>query len=124
MIVGLLGIMKANAICVPLDTEHPAERIRTILDDSGTGVLLQLAGYDYLPGFGGIKPLVDMEKLAVYPGLEPEVRISPDDLVYLIYTSGSTGKPKGAMLTHAGIINHVLTKIEVMGIDSTGYRWQ
>lgn len=119
MIVGLLGILKANAICVPLDVEHPAERIRTILEDSGASVVLQLAGHDYLPEFDGIKPEVDWLKLAIYPGLEPEVRISPDDdLAYLIYTSGSTGTPKGAMLTHAGIINHVLTKIEVLEVDA------
>ena len=36
----------------------------------------------------------------------------PDSLAYVLFTSGSTGKPKGAMVTHRGMVNHLLTKVE------------
>jgi amino acid adenylation domain-containing protein/non-ribosomal peptide synthase protein (TIGR01720 family) len=36
----------------------------------------------------------------------------PNNLAYVIYTSGSTGKPKGAMVEQAGMLNHLLAKVE------------
>ncbi|MCP4179820.1 MAG: AMP-binding protein, partial [bacterium] len=42
--------------------------------------------------------------------------IRPTDLSYIIFTSGSTGVPKGAMVEHAGMLNHLLSKIDILGI--------
>jgi amino acid adenylation domain-containing protein len=44
------------------------------------------------------------------------VEVTPDQLAYIYFTSGSTGEPKGAMCEHAGMLNHVLAKIEDLGI--------
>ncbi|WP_217215648.1 AMP-binding protein, partial [Streptomyces sp. AC550_RSS872] len=35
-----------------------------------------------------------------------------DDLAYIIFTSGSTGRPKGAMVHRAGMVNHLLAKVD------------
>src|SRR5690606_11909182 len=35
-----------------------------------------------------------------------------DDLAYVIFTSGSTGRPKGAMVHRAGMVNHLLAKVD------------
>ncbi|WP_295614220.1 AMP-binding protein, partial [uncultured Methanobrevibacter sp.] len=37
----------------------------------------------------------------------PDIEMSPDDLVYMIYTSGSTGNPKGVMISHENICNEI-----------------
>ncbi|MFC0429199.1 non-ribosomal peptide synthetase [Kutzneria buriramensis] len=42
----------------------------------------------------------------------------PDDLAYVIFTSGSTGTPKGAMVTHRGMANHLLAKVEDLGLGA------
>ncbi|MEU5152516.1 amino acid adenylation domain-containing protein, partial [Streptomyces yangpuensis] len=39
-----------------------------------------------------------------------------DDLAYIIFTSGSTGRPKGAMVHRAGMVNHLLAKIDDLAI--------
>ena len=39
-LVGLLGVLKAGAAYLPLDPGHPAERLASILEDSGAVVLL------------------------------------------------------------------------------------
>ena len=39
-IVGLLGVLKAGGAYLPLDTEHPPERLAAMLDDSGAAVLV------------------------------------------------------------------------------------
>ncbi|AUX45960.1 uncharacterized protein SOCE26_074620 [Sorangium cellulosum] len=41
---------------------------------------------------------------------------SPRGLAYVLFTSGSTGEPKGAMVEHGGMVNHLLAKIEDLGI--------
>ncbi|MFD7615340.1 amino acid adenylation domain-containing protein, partial [Streptomyces sp. NPDC059828] len=43
----------------------------------------------------------------------------PDDLAYVIYTSGSTGRPKGAMVHRLGMDNHLLAKVEDLGLTHT-----
>src|SRR6185295_8846757 len=45
--------------------------------------------------------------------------VKPGDLAYVIFTSGSTGKPKGAMVEHAGMLNHMLAKIEDLRLDAS-----
>ena len=40
----------------------------------------------------------------------------PDQLAYIYFTSGSTGEPKGAMCEHAGMLNHILAKLDDLAI--------
>ncbi|MCP4155272.1 MAG: AMP-binding protein, partial [bacterium] len=40
MLIGLLGILKANAAYLPIDPNYPKERIDYMLKDSNTGILL------------------------------------------------------------------------------------
>ena len=51
-LVGLLGVLKAGAAYLPLDPEHPDERLATTFRDSGAAVLLaEEALRDRLPAF-------------------------------------------------------------------------
>src|SRR3989442_1358925 len=56
---------------------------------------------------------------------EDQARARPDtiaalhgsrQLAYIYFTSGSTGEPKGAMCEHAGLLNHLLAKIDDLKI--------
>jgi D-alanine--poly(phosphoribitol) ligase subunit 1 len=105
MIVGILGIVKAGGAYLPVPPDHPAERIRYMLDDGGVRVLLvhhrTAARFD----FSG--RTIDLDDPLSGESTNPALLNGPDDLVYVIYTSGSTGKPKGVMIEHRALVNRL-----------------
>ncbi|WP_157379881.1 non-ribosomal peptide synthetase, partial [Burkholderia ubonensis] len=109
MIVAILGVLKAGAAFVPLDTAYPAERINHILGDTGLSLLLtqssQLAQwYEY----AGVTLLLDQALPGWTPLPDnPPCRAAPEHLAYVIYTSGSTGKPKGCLLEHRNLAHYI-----------------
>jgi amino acid adenylation domain-containing protein len=110
MLIGLLGILKAGGAYVPLDPDYPAERLRLMLDDAQTQVLLtQQDLLARLPRYAGALVCLDTDwpTIASAPATNPRSAVHPDNLAYLIYTSGSTGRPKGAMLSHRGVCNNL-----------------
>ena len=48
------------------------------------------------------------------------MNVAPNQLAYVYFTSGSTGEPKGAMCEHAGMLNHMLAKIDDLEIGNDG----
>src|SRR5262249_44570120 len=110
MVVAMLGILKAGGAYLPLDPEYPAERLRYMLEDTGTPVVVtQGALNERLRFYEGEKVCVDQEWAAI--GLKPEGEVdsavTPENLAYVIYTSGSTGRPKGVGVDNRNIVRLV-----------------
>ncbi|ADB33162.1 amino acid adenylation domain protein [Kribbella flavida DSM 17836] len=108
------GVLKAGHICVPLDPEHPVDRVRYVLSDAGVALVVT-AGEGRLD-LPEVKHL-DVSELVVPPA-ERAVRppVHPDALAYLLYTSGSTGRPKGVGVTHGGLANNLWATRELMRV--------
>jgi amino acid adenylation domain-containing protein len=110
LIVSLLGILKAGGAYVPIEPSNPPERIRFVLEDARTPlVLTQRSVQSKLAGTAARVLVVD----AMEPppgedsnlgGLPNEGAASADALAYVIYTSGSTGRPKGCLITHRNVV--------------------
>jgi amino acid adenylation domain-containing protein/non-ribosomal peptide synthase protein (TIGR01720 family) len=108
LVVGILGILKAGGGYVPLDPEHPRERIAHTLADSGARVLVAQAhlraGLPAVPGMTEVidpaDPDLGRQSGDPLPVEGPELC---DSLAYVIYTSGSTGVPKGTPVSHAHV---------------------
>ena len=103
-IVAALGIMRAGAAYVPLDSAWPDSRLRYAVHDSGASVLIARSPLlDRLQVKAhGIDPLRDAAAIAAAPEASlPSVQV--ESLAYVIYTSGSTGVPKGVEITHANL---------------------
>lgn len=109
MIVGMLAILKAGGIYVPLDPVYPFERLNLMLEDLQPPVLLtQEHLVDELPSQTTQIVCIDSDsELIVQKSLEnPVNQVNHDNIAYIIYTSGSTGKPKGVLIPHGAIAAH------------------
>jgi amino acid adenylation domain-containing protein len=121
-LTAVLAVFKAGGAYLPVEPHFPADRIarvltraecRLVLTEPGSTTSLDAA----LTGLPGVQALtVDGAAAEGHPATSPGVEVGPDQLAYLYFTSGSTGEPKGAMCEHAGMLNHVLAKIDDLGI--------
>ncbi|WP_075344662.1 non-ribosomal peptide synthetase [Tenacibaculum agarivorans] len=113
MLVGILGILKSGAAYVPVDTSYPKDRINYMIDDSGVRFVVSDAkSINILPSKSNLEiVLLDQQWSTISKESveKPTILVSDAHLAYVIYTSGSTGKPKGVMVTHASLIDYVLT---------------
>jgi len=106
MIIGILGIMKAGGAYVPIDPEYPDERIKFMLDDSESNILLTQSWLVNIVRSYDVDVLcLDNEECYAEDGSNLEFVNKSSDLAYCIYTSGSTGIPKGVLIEHTSVIN-------------------
>ncbi|MFE4664888.1 amino acid adenylation domain-containing protein [Streptomyces sp. NPDC056716] len=100
-----LGVLRSGGAFLPLDPQHPTERLAFMAGDSGMRVLLTQRALDGAVPFDGPTIHLDVpaEPVGPVPGREPDA----DTLAYLIYTSGSTGVPKGVAIAHRGLSNMI-----------------
>jgi amino acid adenylation domain-containing protein/non-ribosomal peptide synthase protein (TIGR01720 family) len=87
-IIGVLGVLKAGGVYVPIDADLPLERIEYILADSGARVVVNEAAL-----------------AATAPPRRSRPVLHPANAAYVIYTSGSTGRPKGVVVAHSALWN-------------------
>ncbi|MET0399063.1 MAG: non-ribosomal peptide synthase/polyketide synthase, partial [Longimicrobiaceae bacterium] len=118
MLVGILGILRAGGVYVPLDPAYPAERLAYMLDDSGAAVLLaDSASHDLLPSFQGVRVRLDApgEANPAEGEAPPAPGVSLENAAYVIYTSGSTGRPKGVVVTHGNAAHLLPRAVRTLG---------
>ncbi|MEU4142736.1 non-ribosomal peptide synthetase [Streptomyces parvulus] len=104
-IVALFAVLRVGAAYVPLELDHPDERIAAIVADARPDVTLTVSTVS--PRLTG--DLIELDR--PLPDAETYTTFAPDDPhrlwhpAYTIYTSGSTGKPKGVVTEYAGLTN-------------------
>ncbi|HSE17010.1 MAG TPA: amino acid adenylation domain-containing protein, partial [Pyrinomonadaceae bacterium] len=111
LIIGLLGILKAGAGYLPLETTHPRDRLAFIIEDARASLVLTHRSVVQLLPPGSARVIeIDSEwdDIAQYSAVNAAVNVEPDNVAYAIYTSGSTGRPKGVVVSHRGICNRLL----------------
>ncbi|MFF8973937.1 amino acid adenylation domain-containing protein [Streptomyces sp. NPDC014995] len=125
LVVALLAVMKTGAAYLPLDADHPQDRIAYMLSDSGARTVVtvgELAG-DLPEAPGVTRVLLDdpatVDECALLDGADLGLPIALDQAAYVIYTSGSTGRPKGVVVTHDGVGSLIATATDRIGVDAT-----
>ncbi len=110
--VAVLAVLKAGAAYVPLDPSYPRSRLKMMMDDSKSAVVLasrQHAGQLETHGV-----LMIMEELDLTSSAHANLAMpasTDESLAYIIYTSGSTGTPKGVAMPHRALANLIQWQI-------------
>ena len=104
-----VGAMKAGAIQVPLESKFPKARLRYILGQSGTRIVVTDDANVRLARELTSLPLINIDEFdAALSPESPRLRLSPDANVAIGYTSGSTGEPKGIVWNHRAMLHAVM----------------
>ncbi|MFL6137848.1 MAG: non-ribosomal peptide synthetase [Frankiaceae bacterium] len=104
LVIAMLGVARAGACYLPLDTGAPVQRSAAQLLDAGARCLL-------------VTPRPDDRARALVQGLarvgvpsEPDgdppaesAEPSPEDPLYVSFTSGTSGRPKGVVVPHRAV---------------------
>jgi amino acid adenylation domain-containing protein len=122
MLVALLGTLKAGGAYVPIDPTYPPERVRFVLEDAGTSVVLTQAALTKDWSFGDAQVVqLDGDWELIGRGNTEKLNeiAAADDPAYVIYTSGSTGKPKGVEVPHRAMVNLLQSMLLQPGLTKT-----
>ena len=109
LMAGVWGILSAGAAYLPLSPEYPEDRLRYMIEDSRTRVIItqdHLAARlaELAPQGTRVITLADAQEAV---GEGPPRAPRPGDMAYVIYTSGSTGKPKGVVIEHHSLMSQM-----------------
>ncbi|MFK0048679.1 amino acid adenylation domain-containing protein [Streptomyces sp. NPDC090741] len=109
LIVALLAVLRAGAAYLPLDPDHPVERLafmagnaaaRLVLTDPAGAGRLDVPGAEFLTDVMA----QDLEDPAVSAATcADDAPVGPDAPAYVIHTSGSTGRPKAVQVSHGAL---------------------
>ncbi|MGS2807681.1 non-ribosomal peptide synthetase [Nocardia sp. MW-W600-9] len=125
-LVAIVAILKAGGAFLPLDPMKSADHLRAMVDHSGCAMVLvddeflatateATASSVNQPRIACLRELLESSASNVRRD-PPQIHIGGHNLAYVLYTSGSTGAPKGVMIEHGGMLNHILGKIDDLGM--------
>ncbi|MFN0204707.1 MAG: amino acid adenylation domain-containing protein [Planctomycetota bacterium] len=108
LVACLLGILKSGAAYVPLDPDHPRERLHSIQSDAQLTVVICERETEEIITVDGIRA-IRLEETINNPRPANDSYLNEiageADRAYVMYTSGSTGKPKGVQISHGAFSN-------------------
>jgi non-ribosomal peptide synthetase-like protein len=142
--VGMLAVLKAHAVYVPLDAGFPPDRISYIAADAAVTTILSTSRLRWLTGGARVicldeaKEQISSEsgerlraaatqadtKADTEPEAGAEAGQPTGDLCYVIYTSGTTGRPKGVAVSHPSICNFIRVAAQTYGITAADRVYQ
>ncbi|MFB7052381.1 amino acid adenylation domain-containing protein [Streptomyces vinaceus] len=107
MVRAVLGVLRSGGAFLPLESQHPGDRLKFIVEDSGMPVLITQSSLLGTVPFDGPTLVVDDPATWAAPVEVPAAApaVTADNAAYILYTSGSTGTPKGVTIQHRSLTN-------------------
>jgi amino acid adenylation domain-containing protein len=126
IIIGILGVLKAGGVFVPLDPTFPEQRLRVMSSQVQPAWYVTERKYveklqQVWAGAAAQVICVDESEseYAQYDRMErPGLASDPEAPCSIYFTSGSTGKPKAILGRLKGIDNFIRWEIEALGVSA------
>lgn len=120
-IAGLLGVLLARCVAMPLDPRQPAGWRREALREAEPALILTVGATDLAeercPRLSIDRHPAD--RFAAAPPIDVEAVFgiaALDDPAYLFFTSGTTGRTKGVLGSHGGLGHFLAWQRETFGV--------
>jgi amino acid adenylation domain-containing protein len=121
VIVGLLAILKAGGVYVPMDPTYPPERIDFMAQETKMAVLITEQHLLTRLGQSSLQCVcldADWPIISQCSTTNLPQTVKGDHLAYIIFTSGSTGQPKGVLIEQQSIASHCGAMIEAWQLSA------
>lgn len=106
-IAGLLGILRAGGIIMPIDPVLTEHRKRLMVVESSAQKLLYTGKGCFSENWTNDLPKVDILSTDKINGSGTLPEISPNDPAYIFFTSGTTGIPDGILGVHRSLSHFI-----------------
>ena len=118
--LGLLGILAAGKVPVPVDVEAPSTRHATILARSGAAAVLHSdATRAMADALADGRIAFDIDTISRQGVLADPPTIAPEAPAYVLHTSGSTGVPRGVWQDRRGLMRDVAGFVAAASLSSS-----
>ncbi|KAK5996780.1 Nonribosomal peptide synthetase 1 [Cladobotryum mycophilum] len=126
-VVSILGILMAGAAWIPLDINHPDDRISEVLSLAKVDTIVASQGQEarmnqHMKTVIVTEQVLQGQQDMSYPN--SPIPVSTKSLAYVLFTSGSTGVPKGVMISHGALSNAIKRQGQALGCKSSWRSFQ
>lgn len=115
-IICLLGVLKAGAGYMLIDTSLPKDRIEFMLKNAKSSLFITESKQKKVDFENTV--FINKENLNYYNVQNPDINSKITDTLSVVYTSGSTGTPKGIQLHRQGMLNLMESYKKILHTDT------
>ncbi|MGX1955919.1 amino acid adenylation domain-containing protein [Streptomyces anulatus] len=102
-VAAILAVLKLGALYVPIDVEHPDERVGFIFGDAAPAAVVTTSALAHRVDAFGVDVVDVAAPGPAAPAAAPLAAPDARRVAYVIYTSGTTGVPKGVAVTQESV---------------------
>ncbi len=119
-VVGLVGVLRAGAAWVPLDSAHPLQRLSGQVARAGVTAVVCHGPTRAVADQLGELAVIDLDAPPAEEVLADETDpvVGPQDVAYVIFTSGTTGRPKAVPITQSAMTTYLDWAISTFGYSA------